>query len=134
MKKITSLKVAVLNTAEIEFGNSKYTLVVDMNALAKASATLNKDLTDRKSWQNMSSEELVTAAWAALDHYHPDVELKTVRQWFGAIQGEQYSALWTLLLEATFPGIVEEIDARLKEKELEEKSGKTEPNAPTQSL
>jgi len=123
---LTKLKAAVLPTFEIEVGETVYRLVLDMNALAKAGDELKKDLTGIESWKNLTGPELTIIAWAALDRFHPEVPLREVRSWLGAVDK---NALFVNLIEAAWPGIIERIDRHLKEQERDN-LGKTGPNPP----
>ena len=121
------LKAEILPIVEIEVGEKTYQLVLDMNALAKAGAELNKDLTDIAQWQGFTGPDLTVIAWAALDRYHPDITLREVRQWFGAVDK---NTLFVLLIEGSWPGITERIEKVLKEQKKEDALGKSEPNLP----
>jgi hypothetical protein len=108
-----------------------YTLVMDFNAIAKAQEQLGRDLSDITKWQDLSGPEITTVVWCALDRFHFDVTLKEVRQ---MLTPAQSAVVCNMLLEMCFPGIIERIDARLKElkeEELKKAEGPTQTADPT---
>jgi hypothetical protein len=122
----TSLKAAVLPSAKLEVlqedGSQKdLRLVMDFNALAKANAELGRDFADIKSWQNLNSVDTSTLCWCAFQRFHPDVTLEQVRSWLGPAQIWQ---LYNMLLELSFPGILERVAKKVAE------SGEFQPNPP----
>jgi hypothetical protein len=121
---ITSLKAAVLPSAKIEIiqedgAPQEYRLVMDFNALAKASELLGRDFADIKSWQNLNSVDTSSLCWCGFNRFHPDVTLEQVRSWLGPAQIWQ---LYNMLLELCFPGILERIA----------KLGESRPNPPAE--
>jgi hypothetical protein len=127
---LTKLKAAVLPVLEIEVEDKIYKLVLDMNALAKASDELNRDFSSFTSWQGLTGPDITVLAWAALDRHHPDVTLREVRQWLGPVDPNQ---LYVMLIEASWPGITERIEKILRDQKKEKAEGKPEPN-PQESL
>src|SRR3954466_10711723 len=99
---LTKLKAAVLPVFEVEVNEATYKLVLDMNALAKAGEELKKDLTNIENWMGLTGPELTIIAWAALDRYHPEIQLKEVRSWLGAADK---NPLFVYLIETAWPGV-----------------------------
>jgi hypothetical protein len=130
MKKITSLQVALLPTADLTVGETTYKLCFDMNAIAKGNEVLKTDLTKIANWQTLTIADLSVVAWAALDQFHPAVELRTVKQWFGAVQK---SDLLDLLMQACFPNLVELVEAYEKEQARKAQVGGDQPNLPAEA-
>lgn len=101
-------------------GEREYKLVLDYNAIAKAQAhpDLSKrqvaskgviqferrDLSQVLHWVGMTGPDLTIIAYAALDRYHPEVDLRTVRQWLAPAQFDQ---LFMMLVEQCYPGVLE---------------------------
>jgi hypothetical protein len=140
MNSPTQLEIQVLPISKLvvkgEDGNTtEYSLVMDFEALAKAEPLLSKtqDLEDKKGkviskshtrdlssttdWLHLTSADLSVICWAAFSRYHEDVTLKQVRRWLGpATQND----LFTLLFEASYPGVLEKLVAESKKKKKDE--------------
>lgn len=128
MANVTAFEAASLGVARIKVNQldadlnetvKEYVLVLDMNAHAKVLELLDRDLTDVKAWQNLSGADITTICWCAFERFQPDVTLKEVRQ---LLSPAQMGAVFNLLLELCFPGILERI-AKIKPE------GEAKPNA-----
>jgi len=128
-------------------GSTTYQLVLDYNAIAKAQAhpELSKrqvsekgvvrferrDLSQVLHWAGMTGPDLTLVAWAALDRYHTEVELRTLRQWLAPAQFDQ---LFVMLVEQCYPGIMERVrvamEAEEKKSTVAPQVQKPEPQAP----
>jgi len=120
--KITSLQATVLPSAKLEVSQEdgstqEFRLVMDFNALAKANELLGRDFADIKAWQGLGSVDTSALCWCAFHRFHPDVRLEQVRSWLGPAQIWQ---LYMLLLELSFPGILDKVA----------QPGESQPNAP----
>src|SRR4051812_44315750 len=98
----TSLEVQTLPVVNVDVTDEQgaktlYRLVLDYNAIAKAQDKINRDLAKTENWFGLSGSDLSVIAWAALDRYHSEVELRTVRQWLAPAQFVQ---LYLMLIEA----------------------------------
>jgi len=132
---ITLLEAAELPVVRIVTKNgdktTEYQLVLDYNAIAKISDVLKKDLSKHENWYGLSGSDLSVVAWGALDRFHPDVDLHTVRQWFSP---PMFARLYGLLLEAAYPGILEAIGKAQQEQEQAQLRGEPESNPPVASV
>lgn len=117
------VKIAVKNGEKVD----EYQLVLDYNAIAKISEVLNKDLSRHENWFGLKGAELSIVAWGALDRFHPDIDLRTVRSWFSP---PMFSSLYAMLLEAAYPGVLMAIDKAEKELEKAKQLGEPQPNPP----
>jgi hypothetical protein len=124
--KISSFEAAALGLAKIKVNklnadlteqSAEYTLCLDMNAHAKVLEHTGKDLTDPKAWQNLTAKEVVTICWCAFDRFYPEITLREVGQMLSPAQS---GAVFTMLLELCFPGILER---------MEKAQGESQPNA-----
>ncbi len=127
MKKPTPLQAALLPVSTIEVktatGSKEYSLVLDMNAIAKASEALSLDLTQIDNWRNLNAVQLSAICWAALDRFHGDVTLREVRQWLSPVQ---HGELFVMLVEQCWPGVL----ARAQKAIEDNRVGGAPPNAP----
>jgi hypothetical protein len=132
---ITSLEAAELPVVKIVVKNGEktdeYQLVLDYNAIAKISDKLGKDLSKHENWFGLSGSDLSIVAWGALDRFHADIDLRTVRQWFSP---PMFVRLYAMLLEAAYPGILEAIDAAQKEQDKAKQLGESQPNLPAEAV
>lgn len=124
MKPIKVLEASVLSTTTLvivdDAGDKKsYRLVLDYNAIAKAQDVIKRDLSKPEGWQNLSGADLSAIAWAALDRFHPDVKLETVRSW---LQPAQRDDLFVMLFEQCYPGMLDKLVA-ISEEEARKKAG-----------
>jgi hypothetical protein len=124
MEKITSLKADVLSVTKLEVSGKEYSLVLDMNAIAKAGEALKLNLADPTNWRGLTAEQLTVICWAALDRFHPDISLRDVRQWLSPVAQNQ---LFVMLLEQCWPGSVDRINKAIERVH----AGETEPNPPS---
>lgn len=124
------VKGAGMNGAGPGQSAAEYKLVLDYNAIAKAQAhpELSKrqlasrgviqmerrDLSQILHWAGMTGPDLTIIAWAALDRYHPEVELRTVRQWLAPAQFDQ---LFLMLVEQCYPGVMERVEQAMQQEE-----------------
>lgn len=116
MANVTAFEAASLSVAKItvkDLDNNlnevqkEYKLVLDMNAQAKVLEQIDRDLTDLKNWQNLNGADISTICWCAFERFHPEVTLKDVRR---MLSPAQIGAVFNLLLELCFPGILERIE------------------------
>ena len=132
---ITSLDVEVLPVVKIVVKDgdkaTEYSLVLDYNAIAKISDVLKKDLSKHENWFGLSGSDLSVVAWGALDRFHSEIDLRTVRQWFSP---PMFTRLYAMLLEAAYPGILEAIDAAQKEQDKAKQLGESQPNLPAEAV
>lgn len=110
---------------------TEYQLVLDYNAIAKISDKMGKDLSKHENWFGLSGTDLSVVAWGALDRFHPDVDLRTVRQWFSP---PMFARLYAMLLEAAYPGILEAITKAQEEQDKAKQLGESQPNLPAVSV
>lgn len=126
--QITTLEALELpvKTIVVKSGDktTPYQLVLDFNAIAKVSDLLKKDLSRVENWFGLSGIDLSVVVWAALDRFHPEIDLRTVRQWFSP---PMFASVYALLLEGAYPGILEAIAKTQAEEKKAEQLG--EPNA-----
>jgi len=106
-------------------GDVEYSLVLDYNAIAKISDVIKKDLSQHQNWWGLSGSELTAVVWGALDRFHPEVTLHTVRQWFSP---PMYNVIYAALLETAYPGVLEAIGKAQKEQEQAKQLGETQSN------
>lgn len=128
---VTALEAEVLPVTRIVVKDGaeqkEYQLVLDYNAIAKAQAhpDLSKrrvtgkdgvehesprDLSQVLHWAGLTGPDLTLIAWAALDRFHPEVELRTLRQWLAPAQFDQ---LFVMLVEQCYPGVLERAAAAM---------------------
>jgi hypothetical protein len=108
---------------------AEYTLVMDMNAFARGLEVLQLDLTDPGSWQGLSSVQIAKILWCSLHRFHPQV---TIDEALGFVPMQHSAQLWMMLIEMVFPGVVEEIAKKVREKQDQEGqqlAGEKQPNA-----
>ena len=123
MANVTAFEAASLGVATFTVNqldenlletSKQYKLVFDMNAQAKALEQIKRDLTDISNWQHMSGAEITTVLWCAFERFHPEVTLKEVRQ---MVPLSQTGAVFNMLLELCFPGILERLSKIKSENE-----------------
>jgi hypothetical protein len=122
-----SLEVAIipsiaLNVKQEDGTTQSYKLVYNYNAIARAEQTIGRDLKRIESWQGLTSAQVASIVWCGLATHHPDVKLEQV---YDMLNPAAHEALFELLIEQFFPGIVE----RIKEAAKKDKAG-TDPNVP----
>jgi hypothetical protein len=117
------LKVKQLALDRTE-SDSEYTLVLDMNALAKVKKETDLDLMDRDKWvwADLNALQVTTILWCALSRFHPEVTLEQAR---AMIPPAEVWKLRSVLLELCFPGALE----RLQKAQAEAKQADS-PNPP----
>lgn len=113
-------------TGELKDVVREYTLVLDMNAQAKVSELLNKNilgLGDEWVWDKLTPEEVTTILHCSMARFHPEVTLEEARRVVPPVD------LWkvhNILVELCFPGILKRIaDANAA------KAAETAPNPPS---
>lgn len=104
---------------------TEYQLALDYNAIAKISEVLNKDLSQHQNWWGLSGADLTVVVWGALDRFHPDIDLRTVRSWFSP---PMYMPIYAMLLEAAYPGVLVAIDKAQKDEALAKQLGAPQAN------
>ena len=122
----TALDIAVvpslvLNVKQEDGTTQSYRLVYNYNAIARAEQSIGRDLKRIEAWQGLSSPQVASIVWAGLAKFHPDIKLEQV---YDMLNPAAHEALFELLLEQFFPGIVE----RMKTAIDAAKDGK-DPNA-----
>jgi len=126
---ITRLEALELPVVKVVVKNgdnaTEYQLVLDYNAIAKISDTIHKDLSRHENWFGLSGSDLTVVVWGALDRFHGDINLRTVRSWFSP---PMYTSIYAMLLEAAYPGVLEAIEKANKEQEAAKLLGETQPN------
>jgi hypothetical protein len=95
---------------------AEYTLVMDFNAVAKAQEHLGRDLSRGSNWNDLTGSEITVVCWCAFDRFYPEVTLREVRQ---MLTPAQSSVVCDMLLEMCFPGVLQRIADRIKEKQAE---------------
>jgi hypothetical protein len=88
-------------------GEKSYTLYMNCNAAIKAEQAIGIDLSKPGSWKALSANQLTTIVWAELDRCHPEITLHEVGQWLAPAQ---WSDVWLMLFEQSFPGLIERLD------------------------
>src|SRR6185437_5949046 len=111
MQKITSLQLALKPSATLEIVDEsgavqEHRLVMDFNAIAKANELIGRDFADIASWQKLSALDVTTLCWCALLKHHSEATLEQVRSWINPAEVWQ---LFNLLLELSFPGILDKL-------------------------
>jgi len=130
LARIERLKSAVAEPVPFEVtlpsGEVKtYKLILDYNAIHKASEATGRKLFDRTAWQDLGPENITTVFWASFDHYHPEVTLAEARSFLGPAQIE--TEVYWMLVENCFPGTIEMVNKQLAGKNG---TGETGPNLP----
>jgi hypothetical protein len=149
MNTVTQLEAHVLPVTKIEVTDEQgkkttYQLVLDYNAIAKAEPLLSKvpeirdeagkvitpthprDLAKISDWMLLTGPDLSVICWAAFDRFNPDVTLRQVRQFLAPAQND---ALFAMLFEAAYPGVLEEL-VKAQQARAAMPEGETSPNAP----
>jgi hypothetical protein len=129
MANVTAFEAASLGVARIKVHQldndlnetiKEYKLCLDMNAQAHVLELIDRDLTELKNWQNLSGIDISSVCWCAFERFHPEMPLKEVRQ---VLSPANMGATFNMLLELTFPGILERL-AKIKPE------GESQPNPP----
>jgi hypothetical protein len=121
----TTFESPALSTCSLQVRNEEgafaaYTLVMDFNAIARAHEQLGLDLSVARNWQGLTGPQITIVCWCAFDRFHPEIDLRAVRQMLSPAQSAQ---VFNMLLELSFPGILERIAASVKDaKAVEEKA------------
>lgn len=124
-KAITAFDEAILGVAKIavsrlgadlEETKHQYTLVFDLNALAKANELTGRQLGNYRNWSEpeLSPADVLAVAWACMGRFHPEITLEEVGQMFSPVRIGQ---LAKLLFDLCFAELLEKVSA-----------GETQPN------
>lgn len=145
-KPVTALEAEVLPVTKIVVKDGadqkEYKLVLDYNAIAKVQShpelskrrvagkdgvehEASRDLSQVLHWAGLTGPDLTLIAWAALDRFHPEVELRTLRQWLAPAQFDQ---LFVMLVEQCYPGVLERAQAAMES--MQKKSTEEAPPTP----
>jgi hypothetical protein len=113
-----------VNKLDIDLQETKhtYSLVFDLNALAKANELTGRQLGFYKNWlepNELSPSDVLAIAWASLGRFHPEVTREEVGQMFSPVQINQ---LAKMLFDMCFAELLEKVNA-----------GEHQPNPPADS-